>query len=167
MECNVKLLFWRQICCHKLCLFTAQLCASRHVTCLRPPQWRPSGGFWKRRNITPLFTLQQMCHLVYLKGASDVTKSQNWKAGQLTRRFRSSVFCGREQLPFGRAFGILTLKRYTTHWMEERQNKLDISPLTYHDTCHHTNHPDIQMFFVFVFFKIVSWTKELNASCAQ
>ena len=55
-------------------MFTAQLRASRHVTCLRLPQWRPSGGFWKRRNIMPPFQkdiLQQMCHLFYLKGATE------------------------------------------------------------------------------------------------
>ena len=38
MGCNVKLLFWRQ-----------NRPASRHVTCLRQPQWQPSGGFVEKK----------------------------------------------------------------------------------------------------------------------
>ena len=44
---QVKLLFWRQIRCH-----CSQPNVVLHVTCLHLPQRRPSGGFWKRRNIT-------------------------------------------------------------------------------------------------------------------
>ena len=60
----------------------AQLCASRHVTCLRRPQWR----FLGRRNeklvergklhLPYTFTLQQMCHLFNLKGASNSSLNQ-------------------------------------------------------------------------------------------
>ena len=74
MWCNVKLLFWRQICCQ---LFTAQLRASRHITCLRLPQ-RAFGkggilrlGFRKTGRHIAALTLEQMCCLFYLKRAYD------------------------------------------------------------------------------------------------
>ena len=35
-----------------------------------------------------------------------------FKAGRLTRCFRSSVFCGREELPLLQTFGFLTLKTF-------------------------------------------------------
>ena len=74
MGCNVKLLFWRQICCHR-----SQPNLVLHVT--SHVYAYLSGGFWKRRNIMPPFrktrrhiaalTLEQMCRLFYLKRAYD------------------------------------------------------------------------------------------------
>ena len=54
----------------------ATLRASRHVTCLHPPQWWPSGGFFGKKGIKgtrrhiAAVTLQQMCRLFHLKGGN-------------------------------------------------------------------------------------------------
>ena len=69
---HVKLLFWRQ----KLLLpFTAQLCASRHVTCFRLPQWQllEKEEYYASILERQALTLEQMCRLFYLKRASETT----------------------------------------------------------------------------------------------
>ena len=74
MGCNVTLLFWRQI--WPASLFTPNFVL--HVTSrLHLPQWRLFGKegilhlpFRETRRHIAAFTLLQMCHLFYLKGAT-------------------------------------------------------------------------------------------------
>ena len=72
----------------------AKLRASRHVTCLHPPQWWPSGGFFgikgTRRHIAAV-TLQQMCRLFHLKGATDYDEQQHIISKLWDRRLTMSL----------------------------------------------------------------------------
>ena len=75
---------------------------------------------WHMPEPAPLTTRDHLAESIFtliiqIVSQCDVTESQHKKARLLTRRFRSSVFCGSEELLVVRASTFWTFKKFETH----------------------------------------------------